>query len=207
MLDWYNLGTKLRLPDYKLGEVWRDCTGTVQRRQEMISKWLAYDTEASWNKLARALEEMGMHVVAKEVLDKYVPHYKSMFAWDQHVMILTFSGQGMLQSSKLLMHAYLKLIMASWTSNTCSTCHCSIMYTWIICYSTALFHIQSEHMTLSQISALPSFGVKLMLVAKHHSYSTNWQYLGRKMSTIWIAGGSWLATVSQLASKTSLLHT
>ena len=46
----------------------------------MISKWLAYDTEASWNKLARALEEMGMHVVAKEVLDKYVPHYKSMFA-------------------------------------------------------------------------------------------------------------------------------
>ena len=43
----------------------------------MISKWLAYD---SWNKLARALEEMGMHVFAKEVLDKYIPHYKSMFA-------------------------------------------------------------------------------------------------------------------------------
>ena len=80
VLDWYNLGTKLRLPDYQLGEIWRDHTGTVQQRQEMISKWLAYDTEASWNKLARALEEMGMHVVAKEVLDKYVPHYKSMFA-------------------------------------------------------------------------------------------------------------------------------
>ena len=77
MLDWYNLGTKLRLPDYQHGEVWRDRTGTVQQRQEMISKWLAYD---SWNKLARALEEMGMHVVAKEVLDKYIPHYKSMFA-------------------------------------------------------------------------------------------------------------------------------
>ena len=63
MLDWYNLGTKLHFPDYKLGEVWQDCTGTVQQRQEMISKCLAYDTEASWNKLARALEEMGMHVV------------------------------------------------------------------------------------------------------------------------------------------------
>ena len=120
-------------------------------------------------------------VMDKEVLDKYVPHYKSMFAWDQHVMILTFSGQGMLQSSKLLVRAYLKLIMASWTSNICRICHYSIMYTWIICFSTAFLHIQSEHMTFWQISALPSFGVKLMMVAKHHSYSTSWQYLGRKI--------------------------
>ena len=82
VLDWYNLGTKLGLPNYKLREIWHDCTGIVQQRQEMISKWLAYDTEASWNKLARALEEMGMRVVAKEVLDKYVPGYKSMFACD-----------------------------------------------------------------------------------------------------------------------------
>ena len=46
----------------------------------MISKWLAYDTEASWNKLARALEEMGMCVVAKEILDNYVPGYRGRFA-------------------------------------------------------------------------------------------------------------------------------
>ena len=87
VLDWYNLGAKLGLPDYKLGEISRDCTGTVQQRQEMINKWLAYDTEASWNKLARALEEIGMRVVAKEIMEKYVPGYKSMFAGDQHVMI------------------------------------------------------------------------------------------------------------------------
>ena len=80
VLDWYNLGTKLGLPNYQLGEIWHDFTGTVRRRKEMISKWLAYDTEASWNKLARALEEMGMRVVAKEVLDKYVLGYRSMFA-------------------------------------------------------------------------------------------------------------------------------
>ena len=103
VLDWYNLGTKLGLPDYKLGEICRDHTGIVRQRQEMISKWLAFDTEASWNKLARALEEIGMRVVAKEILDKYVSGYKSMFAGDQHVMIQTFSGQGMLQSSKLHM--------------------------------------------------------------------------------------------------------
>ena len=77
MPDWYNLGTKLGLPDYKLKEIRQDCTGTVQQRQEMISKWLAYDTEASWSMLARALEKMGMRVVAKEILDQYV---SSMFA-------------------------------------------------------------------------------------------------------------------------------
>lgn len=76
VLDWHNLGTKLGLPDYKLKEI---STGTVQQRQ-MISKWLAYDTEASWNKLAKALKEMEMHVIAKEVLDKYVPTYEGTFA-------------------------------------------------------------------------------------------------------------------------------
>ena len=46
----------------------------------MISKWHAYDKEAALNKLAIALEAMGIHVVAKEVLYKYVPGYRSMFA-------------------------------------------------------------------------------------------------------------------------------
>ena len=73
----------------------------------MISKWRAYDTEASLNKLARALEAMEIHVVAKEVLDKYVPGYRSMFSRNQHAMIQTFSGQRMVQSSKLLMHIFL----------------------------------------------------------------------------------------------------
>ena len=93
VLDWHNLGTKLGLPDYKLGEICRDHTGTVQQRQQMISEWLAYDTEASWNKLARALEEIGMRVVAKKILDKYVSGYKSMFAGDQHVMIDIFRSR------------------------------------------------------------------------------------------------------------------
>ena len=79
VLDWYNLGTKLGLPDYKLGEICRDYTGTVRQRQDMISKWLAFDTEASWNKLARALEEMGMHVVAEKIWNQYVTGYRSMF--------------------------------------------------------------------------------------------------------------------------------
>ena len=80
VLDWYTLGTKLGLPDYKLTEIRLDYTETVHQRQQMISKWLAFDTETSWNKLARALEEMGMRVVAKEVLDKYVPGYRGRLA-------------------------------------------------------------------------------------------------------------------------------
>ena len=126
VLEWYNLGTKLGLPGYKLGEICQDHTGTVRQRQEMISKWLAYDTEASWNKLARALEEIGMRVVAKEILEKYVSGYKSMFAGDQHVMIQTFSGQGMLQSSKLLMRI---LLNNGKMDIQHSTCHYSITYT------------------------------------------------------------------------------
>ena len=78
MLDWYNLGTKLGLPDYKLREIRLDYTETVQKRQEVISKWLAYDTEASWNKLARAVKKM--HVVDKEVLDKHESGYEGRFA-------------------------------------------------------------------------------------------------------------------------------
>ena len=126
VLDWYNLGTKLGLPDYKLVEICQDHTETVRQRQEVISKWLAYDTEPSWNKLARALEEIWMRVVAKEILDKYVSGYKSMFAGDQHVMIQTFSGQGILQSSKLLMRIYLNTGKMDIQH---STCHYSIMYT------------------------------------------------------------------------------
>ena len=85
MLDWYNLGTKLGLPDYKLREIRLDYTETVQKRQEVISKWLAYDTEASWNKLARAVKKM--HVVDKEVLDKHESGYEGRFAWNQHILL------------------------------------------------------------------------------------------------------------------------
>ena len=53
--------------------------GIVQQRQRMITKWLEYDLNASWSKLADALEEMGSNKVAKDIRDKYIHGYRSKF--------------------------------------------------------------------------------------------------------------------------------
>ena len=67
VVDWHTLGIKLGLPDQKLKEIEINYSahGLGRQRNEMISSWLMYDTEASWDKLASALKKMGMHVVAK----------------------------------------------------------------------------------------------------------------------------------------------
>ena len=69
MLDWHTLGIKLGLPDHKLREIEINYSvhGLDRQRHEMISSWLNYDTEASWDKLASALKEMGMHVAANKI--------------------------------------------------------------------------------------------------------------------------------------------
>ena len=84
MLDWHTLGIKVGIPYHVLGEIQinYNAYGTGRQRQEMIRKWLEYDTEASWDKLANALEEMGKHVVATKIWNAYVPCYRGMFATD-----------------------------------------------------------------------------------------------------------------------------
>lgn len=84
VLDWHTLGTKLGLPDSSLGAIRIDHSayGTDRQRHEMISKWLAYDTKASWNKLANALEEMGNNTLAKNIRETYIPGYTCKFTRD-----------------------------------------------------------------------------------------------------------------------------
>ena len=81
VLDWHTLGTNLGLPVHSLGAIRIDYSvnGTDRQRQEMINKWLAFDTGASWSKLARALEEMKENKVAKNIRDTYVPDHRSKF--------------------------------------------------------------------------------------------------------------------------------
>jgi hypothetical protein len=38
----------------------------------MLSKWLDYDPEASWDKLANALNAMGKNTIAANIRSKYV---------------------------------------------------------------------------------------------------------------------------------------
>ena len=79
VLDWHTLGTKLGLPVHILGTIsinYYAC-GNNRQRAEMISAWLEYDTEPSWNKLASALSEMGNHALAKKIRDIHIPEYRS----------------------------------------------------------------------------------------------------------------------------------
>jgi len=81
VLDWHHLGVKLDLPVHSLKEIRVNYSayGTGRQKQEMITKWLEYDTEASWNKLANALKEMGQHVAAIKIWNTYVNGYRGMF--------------------------------------------------------------------------------------------------------------------------------
>lgn len=84
VLDWHTLGVNLDLPVQYLQEIKINYSayGTGRQKQEMITTWLQYDTEASWNKLASALKEMGKHVAADKIWNAHIPGYKGMFAID-----------------------------------------------------------------------------------------------------------------------------
>ena len=86
VLDWHTLGIKLGLPVYTLGAIRIDyiAHGTARQRHEMITKWLEYDTEASWDKLANGLKQMGKHAVATKIGNTYMPGYGGRFARDLH---------------------------------------------------------------------------------------------------------------------------
>ena len=69
--EWRGLGTQLDLPEHMLKPV-----GSSQEVEDrlgmMVSKWLDYDPEASWDKLANALNAMGKNTIAANIRSKYV---------------------------------------------------------------------------------------------------------------------------------------
>ena len=82
VLDWHTLGIKLGIPDHSLWEIQIDYSayGTGRQKQQMITKWLEYDTEASWDKLTNALKEMGKHVAPARIGNTHVPGYRGKTA-------------------------------------------------------------------------------------------------------------------------------
>jgi hypothetical protein len=69
--EWRGVGTQLDLPEHMLKIV--DSNPNVEDRlQMMLSKWLDYDPEASWDKLANALNAMGKNTIAANIRSKYV---------------------------------------------------------------------------------------------------------------------------------------
>ena len=69
--EWYDLGLQLGLPDSTLKLIASN-PDVEGRLRMMLSKWLEYDTQASWHKLANALNTMGKNVVAANIRSKYL---------------------------------------------------------------------------------------------------------------------------------------
>ena len=69
--EWHDLGLQLGLPEsiLKLIGSSPDIEGHLRM---MVSKWLDYDPEASWDKLANALNTIGKNTIAANIRSKYV---------------------------------------------------------------------------------------------------------------------------------------
>ena len=69
MRSWYSLGVLLGIQTSFLKRIERDCRGDPERfKIEVIDTWLCHDPEATWNKLAHAVEDMGGHAKVVETL-------------------------------------------------------------------------------------------------------------------------------------------
>ena len=78
--DWYGLGVQLSLPVYMLDGIKAERLPVQEGMREMLSKWLLSDPEASWEKLASALEAMDKGGVAENVRCQFVRSLTSIAA-------------------------------------------------------------------------------------------------------------------------------
>ena len=68
--EWRGLGSQLDLPEHML-KIVGSSQEVEDRLRTMVSKWLDYDPEASWDKLANALNAMGKNTIAANIRSKY----------------------------------------------------------------------------------------------------------------------------------------
>ena len=68
---WFNLGLHLDVPESKL-KVIASQYDIEDGKREMLSTWLKFDPQATWEKLACALTAIGENVVAANVRSQYV---------------------------------------------------------------------------------------------------------------------------------------
>ena len=69
--DWYQLGLKLGVPDYKLDEIQRNHSST-RWKIETLKLWLQLNPNASWMSVVRALQRMKENTLAKMIRQKYM---------------------------------------------------------------------------------------------------------------------------------------
>ena len=69
---WELLGIWLGVPDSKRDEISRLYHSDQHRMHALADEYTTHDPTRSWNKVAAALQEMGLHKQADEVTTKYV---------------------------------------------------------------------------------------------------------------------------------------
>ena len=71
IVNWHDLGLHLDLPESKLASIAThpDIEG---HRRMMLSEWLQFDPDASWEKLATALSKIGKNTIAANVRREFV---------------------------------------------------------------------------------------------------------------------------------------
>ena len=67
--EWHQLGVELGLPRAKLKEIENDYPQNQRHKVEVLD-WWCRNTEVSWIKLAKAVEEMGYTVLAERLRRK-----------------------------------------------------------------------------------------------------------------------------------------
>ena len=69
--EWHDLGLQLGLPESILKLI--GCSPDIEGHlRMMVSNWLDYDPEASWDKLANALNGMGKNTIAANIRINYM---------------------------------------------------------------------------------------------------------------------------------------
>jgi len=71
--NWRSVGVVLEMKPYKLEEIRLNRMNDVQQcKFSLTDHWLRSDLEASWRKLASALDEAGEHTSANKIRSKYL---------------------------------------------------------------------------------------------------------------------------------------
>ena len=75
VVEYHDLGLQLDLPESELALI--DKHPVEDRLRMMLWKWLQFDPEASWEKLATALDKIGKNAIAANVRREYVNSVQS----------------------------------------------------------------------------------------------------------------------------------
>jgi len=71
--NWYTLGLQLDILTHKLQNIQHDHRTLENSKHEMLHFWVHSDPEASWGKLATAVEKIEFCHISKRIRGNYIP--------------------------------------------------------------------------------------------------------------------------------------